>query len=55
MTLEKAADEIKLAVDLIAILEENEIPANIAVEALKIVLQDFQHKLSQSEYQDQND
>lgn len=55
MTLENATDEIKLAVDLIAILEENEIPPDTAMKALKIVLQDFQRKVSQSEDQDKHD
>lgn len=48
MPLDSAPDHIKLAVDLIALLEENEIPNDIAIAALKIALQDFEHKAASS-------
>lgn len=44
MSLDSAPDHIKLAVDLIALLEENEIPNDTAIAALKIVLKDYQQK-----------
>ncbi|WP_082861033.1 pleiotropic regulatory protein RsmS [Marinomonas aquimarina] len=48
MSLDSAPDHIKLAVDLIALLEENEIPNDTAIAALKIVLQDYQQKAASS-------
>jgi len=42
--LNKAPEEIKLAVDLIQLLEENEVKVDTAIQALEIVLQDFKHK-----------
>lgn len=44
MSLESAPDHIKLAVDLIELLEEHEVEPEVAVEALSIVLKDFQNK-----------
>ncbi|WP_068544745.1 DUF2496 domain-containing protein [Thalassotalea crassostreae] len=44
MSLEKAPDHIKLAVDIIQLLEENDIDADTALKALAIVVDDFQHK-----------
>lgn len=49
MSLDKAPDHIKLAVDLIELLESHEIQPGVAVEALTIVLRDFQAKLEQSD------
>ncbi|RDL43409.1 DUF2496 domain-containing protein [Marinomonas piezotolerans] len=46
MSLESAPDHVKLAVDLIALLEENNINNNTAIAALKIVLQDCERKQS---------
>ncbi|WP_158134889.1 pleiotropic regulatory protein RsmS [Vibrio navarrensis] len=43
--LEQAPEEIKLAVDLIYLLESNDIAPEIALAALKIVQQDIEHKL----------
>ncbi|GLT15831.1 pleiotropic regulatory protein RsmS [Vibrio algivorus] len=43
--LDCAPEEIKLAVDLIYLLESNEIDPNIALEALKIVEADLIKKL----------
>ncbi|AEF55603.1 pleiotropic regulatory protein RsmS [Marinomonas posidonica] len=49
MGLEKAPDHVKLAVDLIELLETNEIAPDVAVEALRLVLNDFENKLSAAE------
>lgn len=43
--LDSAPEEIKLAVDLIYLLESNEIDPSIALEALKIVEADLIRKL----------
>ncbi|NQZ92165.1 MAG: pleiotropic regulatory protein RsmS [Moritella sp.] len=45
MSLENAPKHIKLAVDLIQLLEENQMPTETVVKALTIVQQDFQRKL----------
>ena len=42
--LETAPNEINLAVDLIQLLEENELPLETTIEALEIVLADFKNK-----------
>lgn len=47
MNLNDAEDHIKLAVDLIQLLEENNIDNIIAIKALKIVLADCEHKHKQ--------
>ncbi|WP_082825410.1 MULTISPECIES: DUF2496 domain-containing protein [Marinomonas] len=49
MSLDRAPDHVKLAVDLIELLETNEIPTDVAVEALRLVLKDFENKLSATE------
>ncbi|UYA59370.1 YbaM [Pectobacterium sp. F1-1] len=49
MSLENAPPEIKLAVDLIMLLEENQIEPRIALAALDIVRNDFEKKRSQEE------
>ena len=46
--LEQAPEHIKLAVDLIMLLEQNEIPAQVALDALDIVRQDCLSKIAQS-------
>lgn len=46
-TLENAPQEIKLAVDLIQLLEENDIDVHTAIDALQIVLNDFKNKAKQ--------
>ncbi|ETX11234.1 hypothetical protein MUS1_10520 [Marinomonas ushuaiensis DSM 15871] len=46
MSLEEAPAHVQLAVDLIELLEANEIETHIAIEALKIVLSDFEGKLN---------
>ncbi|MCJ8348818.1 pleiotropic regulatory protein RsmS [Moritella sp.] len=45
MSLENAPKHIKLAVDLIQLLEENQMPTETVVKALAIAQQDFQRKL----------
>ncbi len=44
-SLEKAPTEIKLAVDLIYLLETNDIDPHTALKALKIVEDDLKQKL----------
>ncbi|MDZ7279192.1 pleiotropic regulatory protein RsmS [Pantoea eucrina] len=44
MSLETAPDEIKLAVDLIQLLEENNVPVATVLAALAIVERDYQQK-----------
>ncbi|NOH79534.1 DUF2496 domain-containing protein [Vibrio sp. RE86] len=45
--LDQAPDEIKLAVDLIYLLENNEVDPKTALAALKIVQSDLERKLEQ--------
>ncbi|WP_071846619.1 pleiotropic regulatory protein RsmS [Tatumella saanichensis] len=47
MALESAPEEIKLAVDLIMLLEENQLPPQLVLAALDIVKQDYVRKLKQ--------
>ncbi|WP_435247318.1 pleiotropic regulatory protein RsmS [Vibrio sp. nBUS_14] len=44
--LDNAPEDVKLAVDLIFLLESNEIDPKVALEAIKIVQQDLQAKLA---------
>ncbi|XTZ37416.1 pleiotropic regulatory protein RsmS [Salmonella enterica] len=44
MSLETAPDEVKLAVDLIMLLEQHEIAPEVVLKALEIVKQDFERK-----------
>lgn len=44
MTLEHAPDEVKLAVDLIMLLEQHQIPNSTVLAALEIVRQDYLRK-----------
>ena len=46
--LDNAPEEVKLAVDLIYLLESNEIDPKVALEAIKIVQHDLQAKLASS-------
>lgn len=48
MSLENAPDEVKLAVDLIMLLENHAIPAETVLKALEIVRRDFEGKGSRS-------
>ena len=43
--LDNAPEEVKLAVDLIYLIESNEIDPKVALEAIKIVQQDLQSKM----------
>ncbi|MGR0278331.1 YbaM family protein [Marinomonas dokdonensis] len=45
MNLENAPQHIQLAVDLIELLETNQVADDVAVEALRIVLADYERKL----------
>jgi len=45
MSLENAPEHIKLAVDLIQLLEESKLPTETVLAALAIVQQDFQRTL----------
>ena len=44
MSLENAPDEVKLAVDLIMLLEQHEMPPELVLKALEIVRRDFEKK-----------
>ncbi|HBZ14706.1 MAG TPA: DUF2496 domain-containing protein [Pantoea sp.] len=44
MSLDSAPDEIKLAVDLIQLLEENHVPTTTVLAALAIVKRDYEQK-----------
>ncbi|RPH24735.1 DUF2496 domain-containing protein [Buttiauxella warmboldiae] len=44
MSLDNAPEEVKLAVDLIMLLEQHQIPTETALAALEIVRQDFLRK-----------
>lgn len=44
MSLEGASDEVKLAVDLIMLLEQHAIPPETVLAALEIVRRDFEKK-----------
>lgn len=46
MTLESAPEEVKLAVDLIMLLEKNQLPPHTVLAALEIVRQDYLNKLN---------
>ncbi|MBK4784187.1 MAG: DUF2496 domain-containing protein [Pantoea sp. Pent] len=46
MTLDTAPDDIKLAVDLIQLLEKNQVPAATVLAALAIVQRDYEQKLA---------
>ena len=49
MSLENAPDDVKLAVDLIELLESNNIAPEIVLSALEIVRQDYVNKLKNAE------
>ncbi|MCT4701699.1 pleiotropic regulatory protein RsmS [Enterobacteriaceae bacterium H20N1] len=49
MSLDNAPDEVKLAVDLIMLLEQHELPTPTVLSALEIVRQDFLRKLREEE------
>ncbi|CAM3612267.1 pleiotropic regulatory protein RsmS [Vibrio aquimaris] len=47
--LEQAPDEIKLAVDLIYLIESHNIDPKVAFEAIKIVTSDIERKLEDNQ------
>lgn len=49
MSLENAPDDVKLAVDIIELLESNNIGPEIVLSALEIVRQDYVNKLKNAE------
>ncbi|MGL5031865.1 MAG: pleiotropic regulatory protein RsmS [Aeromonas sp.] len=49
MSLETAPPEVKLAVDLIELLETHQLAPTLVLAALAIVKQDYQRKLSQEQ------
>ena len=49
MSLEQAPDEVKLAVDLIMLLEQHAIAPQTVLKALEIVRRDFENKLAAQE------
>ena len=55
MSLENASDEVKLAVDLIVLLEENQLPVRTVLRALEIVMRDYENKLKSAEGASQTD
>ncbi|WP_232554321.1 pleiotropic regulatory protein RsmS [Klebsiella michiganensis] len=54
MSLENAPDEVKLAVDLIMLLEENKVPAQTVLAALEIFRRDYENKVKSAEEASQN-
>ncbi|MGO3346025.1 MAG: DUF2496 domain-containing protein [Marinomonas sp.] len=50
MPLENAPEHIKLAIDLIALIEDNNIDNQVAIDALTLALKDFQSKKAQEEH-----
>ncbi|ATM06833.1 MULTISPECIES: pleiotropic regulatory protein RsmS [Raoultella] len=48
MSLENAPDEVKLAVDLIMLLEENQVSAQTVLGALEIIKRDYENKLNRT-------
>ncbi|WP_455811985.1 pleiotropic regulatory protein RsmS [Pseudomonas graminis] len=46
MSLETAPEEVKLAVDLIMLLEENQLAPETVLAALAIVQRDFEQKVA---------
>ncbi|MFD1801599.1 pleiotropic regulatory protein RsmS [Mixta tenebrionis] len=44
MSLESASDEIKLAVDLIMLLEQSDVAPETVLAALEIVRRDYENK-----------
>ncbi|MFW0766038.1 pleiotropic regulatory protein RsmS [Trabulsiella odontotermitis] len=49
MSLENAPDEVKLAVDLIMLLEQHEISPQTVLRALEIVKRDYESKQKSAE------
>lgn len=51
MSLEKAAPEVQLAVDLIYLLESNDLGPEVVLAALEIVKNDYETKLLRKKHQ----
>lgn len=49
MSLESAPEEVKLAVDLIMLLEENNLAPQTVLAALAIVQKDFEKKVARQD------
>lgn len=49
MSLENAPDDVKLAVDIIELLESNQIAPEIVLSALEMVRQDYVNKIKNAE------
>ena len=49
MSLENAPEDVKLAVDIIELLESNQIAPEIVLSALETVRQDYVNKLKNAE------
>ncbi|MEB7555157.1 pleiotropic regulatory protein RsmS [Kluyvera cryocrescens] len=49
MSLGNAPDDVKLAVDIIELLESNQIAPEIVLSALEMVRQDYVNKLKNAE------
>lgn len=47
MSLENAPDEVKLAVDLIMLLEEHNVEPDTVLKALEIIKRDYERKTQQ--------
>ncbi|WET39674.1 pleiotropic regulatory protein RsmS [Citrobacter enshiensis] len=47
MSLENAPDEVKLAVDLIMLLEEHNVAPDTVLKALEIIKRDYERKTQQ--------
>ncbi|MGV3344814.1 YbaM family protein [Enterobacteriaceae bacterium LUAb1] len=47
MSLVTAPDEVKLAVDLIQLLEDNQVPVEVVLAALQLVQRDYEQKAAQ--------
>lgn len=54
MSLENAPDEVKLAVDLIMLLEENQVSPRTVLGALEIIRRDYEAKLKNAPESAQN-
>ncbi|MEN3754662.1 pleiotropic regulatory protein RsmS [Mangrovibacter yixingensis] len=48
MSLENAPDDVKLAVDLIMLLEESNIAPEVVLSALEMVRKDFERKAQEA-------
>ncbi len=54
MSLDFAPDHVKLAVDLIELLESNHVEVDVAVDALTLVLHDFKRKQENNRLENAN-